>query len=70
MLEIRPCGSFSGCANASVPSHAARGGEDVTGYQAEPWHLRYVGDALARELRAEDVTLEEFFDVPGGGYAR
>jgi D-alanyl-D-alanine carboxypeptidase len=45
-------------------------GEDVTGYQAEPWHVRYVGDALARELHENPATLEEFFDVPGGGYPR
>jgi D-alanyl-D-alanine carboxypeptidase len=44
--------------------------ERVTGYAAEPWHLRYVGAPLARELRRTATTLEEFFDVPGGRYAR
>jgi zinc D-Ala-D-Ala carboxypeptidase len=44
------------------------GAERITGYQAEPWHLRYVGTALARELHEAAVTLEEFFDVPGGDY--
>ncbi|MDM4763878.1 M15 family metallopeptidase [Galbitalea sp. SE-J8] len=34
----------------------------VTGYEFEPWHFRYVGGALAREMRATGVkTLEEFF---------
>jgi D-alanyl-D-alanine carboxypeptidase len=41
----------------------------VTGYQPEPWHLRYVGGPLARELRVEGIaTLEEFFGIPGGDY--
>jgi D-alanyl-D-alanine carboxypeptidase len=41
----------------------------VTGYSPEPWHLRYVGRALAAELRRTDVaTLEEFFGVHGGDY--
>lgn len=43
----------------------------VTGYQPEPWHLRYVGKALAAELRRTGVTtLEEFFGIPGGDYPR
>lgn len=40
------------------------GGEGVTGYIYEPWHLRYVGAALAARMRDTDVaTLEEFFDL-------
>lgn len=38
----------------------------ITGYQPEPWHLRYVGRPLAAELRRTGITtLEEFFDLPG-----
>ena len=45
------------------------GDEDVTGYQPEPWHLRYVGAGLAAELhRTGTTTLEEYFGVEGGGY--
>jgi zinc D-Ala-D-Ala carboxypeptidase len=45
------------------------GSTAVTGYSPEPWHLRYVGRALAAELRRTHVaTLEEFFGVPGGDY--
>jgi D-alanyl-D-alanine carboxypeptidase len=44
------------------------GTERVTGYRSEPWHLRFVGAALARELHERPATLEEFFDVPGGDY--
>jgi D-alanyl-D-alanine carboxypeptidase len=41
----------------------------VTGYSPEPWHLRYVGRPLAREMRETGIaTLEQFFDVPGGDY--
>ena len=41
----------------------------VTGYSPEPWHVRYVGTALARELRDTCIgSLETFFGVPGGGY--
>ncbi len=39
----------------------------VTGYQYEPWHVRYVGKALAAELHKKRITtLEEFFGVSGG----
>lgn len=37
----------------------------VTGYEYEPWHLRYVGKPLAAELHAQNIeTLEEFFGLP------
>jgi len=37
------------------------GKEDITGYQYEPWHLRYVGIELAAILHENDWTMEEFF---------
>lgn len=41
----------------------------VTGYAPEAWHLRWVGRDLAAYMRDTGVTtLEEVFDVPGGGY--
>jgi D-alanyl-D-alanine carboxypeptidase len=41
----------------------------VTGYQYEPWHIRYVGVDLANELRAKNQTMEEFFGLPAApGY--
>jgi D-alanyl-D-alanine carboxypeptidase len=41
----------------------------LTGYSPEPWHFRYVGAALARELRTTGAgSLEEFFGVRGGDY--
>ena len=37
----------------------------ITGYEFEPWHYRYVGVALATEMRTTGVqTLEEFFGLP------
>lgn len=37
----------------------------VTGYQYEPWHFRFLGLPLARELHRTGVaTLEEFFGLP------
>ncbi len=39
------------------------GKEDVTGYQHEPWHFRYVGRDLAVELNKTNSTLEEFFGL-------
>lgn len=40
------------------------GATPVTGFSYEPWHFRYVGVALAAEMRATGVaTLEEFFGL-------
>lgn len=39
--------------------------QQVTGYRAEPWHLRYIGTELSAEMQKQGVkTLEEFFDLP------
>lgn len=48
------------------------GAEHVTGYTAEPWHLRYVGTDLATRMHlAGTTTLEEAFGVrPAPDYAR
>jgi D-alanyl-D-alanine carboxypeptidase len=40
------------------------GKESITGYQYEPWHLRYVGTELSQELFKTGLTYEEFFDLP------
>jgi len=37
----------------------------TTGYQYEPWHLRYVGKGLAKVMHDDRVvTLEKFFNLP------
>lgn len=38
------------------------GKEDVTGYQYEPWHLRYVGQPVAAAIAAAGSTLEEYLE--------
>lgn len=36
----------------------------VTGYEYEPWHVRYVGTILSEEMHAKNITtLEEFFGL-------
>lgn len=40
------------------------GKEAITGYEFEPWHVRYVGINLAVELHKTNQTLEEFFGLP------
>lgn len=38
---------------------------NITGYEYEPWHVRYVGTALSNEMHKEGITtLEEFFGLP------
>ena len=34
---------------------------DITGYVYEPWHWRYVGVELARELKEKGITLDEYY---------
>lgn len=41
------------------------GAEQITGYEFEPWHLRYVGGETAQEVAAEGLTLEEYWDQSG-----
>lgn len=40
--------------------------EDVTGYEWEPWHFRYVG-SLAQQLLENHVTLTEYIQKCNGG---
>ncbi len=38
--------------------------QQITGYSYEPWHLRYVGTELSREIYRNNIeTLEEFFGL-------
>ncbi len=40
-----------------------KGKEDITGYNYEPWHLRYLGEILAGEIFSRGMVMEEFFDL-------
>lgn len=42
-----------------------KGKENITGYDHEPWHLRYVGLDLARKLTEGKKTLEEYYAEKG-----
>lgn len=37
-----------------------QGKEDITGYEFEPWHLRYVGKEAAQAIMSQKITLEEY----------
>lgn len=43
------------------------GKESITGYMAEPWHIRYIGPE-ATDIYQSGLSLEEYFGVAGGGY--
>jgi len=46
-----------------------QGKSDITGYAYEPWHIRYVGKALATYLYEQDLTLEEYYQyTPSAGF--
>ncbi|WP_077356526.1 D-alanyl-D-alanine carboxypeptidase family protein [Virgibacillus halodenitrificans] len=37
-----------------------KGKENITKYQYEPWHLRFVGKEAAKEIMTKGITLEEY----------
>ncbi|WP_408011542.1 D-alanyl-D-alanine carboxypeptidase family protein [Pseudalkalibacillus sp. A8] len=41
-----------------------KGKEGITGYQYEPWHLRYVGKEHAARIHEKNLTLEEYLGAP------
>ena len=46
-----------------------KGKEDITGYNYECWHFRYVGKELAYEMKENDVaTLEEYYELNKNRY--
>lgn len=48
------------CAEYGFIIRYPKGKTDITGYDYEPWHLRYVGVDVAKEITEKDVTLEEY----------
>lgn len=38
-----------------------KGKEDITGYQYESWHYRYVGKDIAKYIHEHDITFEEYY---------
>ncbi len=40
-----------------------KGYEKITGYEYEPWHIRYVGVQIATEMKDKNInTLEEYYE--------
>ena len=35
--------------------------ENITGYDYESWHYRYVGEEAAKKIHDEDITFEEYY---------
>lgn len=44
------------------------GKDSVTGYQYEPWHLRYVGVDAATAITASGQTMDEYYGIAAGNY--
>lgn len=40
-----------------------KGSEHITKINYEPWHWRYVGEDVAKEIKEADITLEEYLGV-------
>ena len=38
-----------------------KGKEDITGYQYESWHYRYVGKEAAKYIHDNDITFDEYY---------
>lgn len=45
-----------------------QGKETITGYQYEPWHLRYLGIDVAKQVHSSGKTLDQFYGVEAGSY--
>lgn len=43
------------------------GKEAITGYRYEPWHFRYVGVDIAKDIHNEGLTAKEYFDLYSPG---
>ena len=35
--------------------------EDITGFAYEPWHYRYVGKEVAKQIKEENISFEEYY---------
>lgn len=42
--------------------------EAVTGYQYEPWHMRYLGVETAKAVKSSGLTLDQYYGIEAGGY--
>jgi D-alanyl-D-alanine carboxypeptidase len=51
------------CAQYGFILRYPKGSRDITGFNYEPWHLRYVGTTAAAQIMAEGITLAEYLGV-------
>jgi D-alanyl-D-alanine carboxypeptidase len=51
------------CAEYGFIVRFPKGKEMITGYEYEPWHLRYVGVELAQTIHSQGLCLEEYLNV-------
>jgi D-alanyl-D-alanine carboxypeptidase len=51
------------CADYGFIIRFPEGKESITGYEYEPWHIRYVGVEAAQEMKATGQCLEEYLNV-------
>ena len=51
------------CADYGFIIRFPEGKESVTGYEYEPWHIRYVGVDVAKEITSKGLCLEEYLGV-------
>ena len=52
------------CADYGFIIRYKQGKESSTGYMAESWHIRYLGDAeLCRKIDASGLSLEEYLGI-------
>ena len=40
-----------------------KGKENITGYNYEPWHIRFVGEDIASYIYNKKITLEEYLQM-------
>ncbi|WP_313732057.1 D-alanyl-D-alanine carboxypeptidase family protein [Cohnella nanjingensis] len=57
----------SHCAEYGFIIRFLKGKEDITGYSYEPWHIRYVGVEMAKEIMKQHITLEEYLEENAPG---
>lgn len=49
------------CYNYGFILRYIKGKEDITGYNYEPWHFRYIGNKeIAKEIMTREITFEEY----------
>ena len=51
------------CAEYGFILRYLKGKEHITGYQYEPWHIRYVGKDIALSIMSQGITLEEYLGL-------